>query len=48
MIRADNGYVVWSETYDRPQGDVLWIQHDIAREVTKALRASIEGRIGVR
>jgi transcriptional activator of cad operon len=44
LIRADNGYVVWSETYDRPQGDILWIQDDIAGEVTKALRASIEGR----
>jgi TolB-like protein/DNA-binding winged helix-turn-helix (wHTH) protein len=44
LIRADNGYVVWSETYDRPHGDILWIQDDIAGEVTKALRASIEGR----
>ena len=44
LIRADNGYVVWSETYDRPQGDILWIQDDIAGEVTKALRTSIETR----
>ena len=44
LIRADNGYVVWSETYDRPSGDILWIQDDIASEVTKALRASIEAR----
>ena len=46
LNRADNGYVVWSETYDRPQGDILWIQDDIAGEVTKALRASIEARTG--
>jgi transcriptional activator of cad operon len=44
LIRADNGYVVWSETYDRSPGDILWIQDDIAGEVTKALRASIEAR----
>ena len=44
LIRADNGYVVWSETYDRPLGDILWVQDDIAGEVTKALRASIEAR----
>jgi transcriptional activator of cad operon len=44
LIRADNGYVVWSETYDRPWGDMLWVQDDIAGEVTRALRASIEAR----
>jgi transcriptional activator of cad operon len=42
LIRADNGYVVWSETYDRPFDDLLMVQDDIAGEVTKALRASIE------
>jgi hypothetical protein len=41
LIRADNGYVVWSETYDRPFDDVLMVQDDIAGEVTKALRTSI-------
>jgi transcriptional activator of cad operon len=44
LIRADNGYVVWSETYDRPLDDILMVQDDIAGEVTKALRASIEAR----
>ncbi len=44
LIRADNGYVVWSETYDRPLNDILMVQDDIAGEVTKALRASIEAR----
>jgi TolB-like protein/DNA-binding winged helix-turn-helix (wHTH) protein len=42
LIRADNGYVVWSETYDRPFDDILMVQDDIAGEVAKALRASIE------
>ena len=42
LIRADSGYVVWSETYDRPFNDILMVQDDIAGEVTKALRASIE------
>ena len=41
LIRADDGYVVWSETYDRPLDDKLMVQDDIAGEVTKALRASI-------
>jgi TolB-like protein/DNA-binding winged helix-turn-helix (wHTH) protein len=44
LIRADNGYVVWSETYDRPFDNILIVQADIAGEVTKALRASIDSR----
>jgi len=44
LIRADNGYVVWSETYDRPFDDILMVQDEIAGEVTKALKASIEAR----
>jgi TolB-like protein len=41
LMRADNGYVLWSETYDRPLDDILTLQDEIAGEVTKALRASI-------
>jgi transcriptional activator of cad operon len=44
LIRADNGYVVWSETYDRPFDDILMVQDDIAGEVTKALKASMDAR----
>src|SRR5579864_4800955 len=43
LVRAENGYVIWSETYDRPLVDKLLVQEDIAGEVAKALRASIEG-----
>jgi TolB-like protein len=41
LVRADDGYVIWSETYDRPLANKLMVQDDIANEVTKALRASI-------
>jgi TolB-like protein len=41
LIRADSGSVIWSDTYDRPLDDILMVQDDIAGEVTKALRASI-------
>jgi TolB-like protein len=44
LVRADSGYIVWSETYDRPLDDILMVQDDIAGEVTKALRASIGAR----
>ncbi len=41
LVRVDTGYVVWTETYDRPFDDLLMVQDDIAGEVAKALRASI-------
>ena len=41
LVRAESGYVIWSETYDRPLDDRLMVQDDIAVEVTKALRESI-------
>lgn len=46
LIRADSGYVVWSETYDRPLHDILMVQDDISGEVAKALRASIGDQPG--
>jgi transcriptional activator of cad operon len=42
LVRADDGYVVWSENYDRPLDDKLMVQDDIANEVTSALRLSID------
>jgi transcriptional activator of cad operon len=41
LVRAADGYVVWSATYDRPSGDKLQVQDDIAREVAQDLRAAI-------
>jgi transcriptional activator of cad operon len=41
LVRADSGFVLWSETYDRPFKDILSIQDDIATAVTKALTQSI-------
>jgi transcriptional activator of cad operon len=46
LVRAENGYVVWADTYDRPFGDILMIQDDIAGEVTKALKAAIGNQTG--
>lgn len=42
LIRAGNGFVIWTETYDRPFTDLIMVQDDIAGEVTKALSASTE------
>jgi transcriptional activator of cad operon len=41
LVRAENSYVVWTETYDRPFGDLIMVQDDIAGEVAKALKSSI-------
>jgi transcriptional activator of cad operon len=42
LVRADNGYVIWSETYDRPLNDIIMVQDDIAGTVAKALKSSID------
>ena len=41
LVRAENSYVVWTETYDRPFDDLIMVQDDIAGEVAKALGSSI-------
>jgi transcriptional activator of cad operon len=41
LVRPNDGYVIWSESYDRPWADTLGVQDDIATEVTKALKSSI-------
>jgi transcriptional activator of cad operon len=41
LVRASDGFVVWSETFDRPIGDELKVQDDIAGAVTRVLAASI-------
>jgi TolB-like protein len=41
LVRADDGYIVWSQTYDRPLDDVLMIQEDIAAEVTRSLTLKV-------
>jgi transcriptional activator of cad operon len=41
LVRADNSYVVWTETYERPFDDLIMVQDDIAGEVAKALKSSI-------
>ena len=41
LVRAANGYIAWSATYDQPMSDILTIQDDIAGKVTRALQGSI-------
>ena len=48
LVRADNGFVVWSETYDRRLDDTLKVQDDIAGEVTKSLAHQLPGNSTLR
>lgn len=41
LVRADNGYHVWSQTFDRPAEDIFKIQDEIAVEVVRALKATL-------
>ncbi len=38
LVRADNGYHLWSETYDRQLNDIFKVQDEIAGAVVKALK----------
>jgi TolB-like protein/DNA-binding winged helix-turn-helix (wHTH) protein len=41
LVRADTGYVVWSETYDRQSDDALKAQDDVAGEIALALQREL-------
>ena len=41
LVRADNGYRVWSETFDRQLDDIFKVQDEIAGAVVKALKVSL-------
>jgi TolB-like protein len=41
LIRADNGYHLWSETYDRDLKDIFAVQDEIAAAVIAALKLKL-------
>ena len=43
LIRADNGYHMWSQTYDRELNDIFRVQDEIAGAVVGALKVSLLG-----
>ncbi|MBT8080982.1 MAG: tetratricopeptide repeat protein [Gammaproteobacteria bacterium] len=46
LIRASDGFHVWSEVYDRTLDDIFAIQDEIATKVGSALSASLLGNSG--
>jgi tetratricopeptide (TPR) repeat protein len=45
LIRADDGFHVWSQSYTKPLEDIFTIQDEIATEVVKALDTSLVGGV---
>ena len=43
LIKAADGFHVWSETYDRESGDIFKIQDEISNNVAQALQAEFLG-----
>jgi TolB-like protein len=43
LIRADSGYHVWSQTFDRPLNNVFKVQDEIAAAVVQVLKVSLMG-----
>jgi TolB-like protein/Tfp pilus assembly protein PilF len=43
FIKADDGYHLWSESYDRELEDIFAIQEEIARAITQKLQVQLAG-----
>jgi len=43
LINVEDGYHLWSETYDRDLDDIFAIQEEIARKVANALKVTLLG-----
>lgn len=42
LIRAEDGFQLWSENYDRANTDIIAIQEDVALEIAKALKTAMD------
>ncbi|MEM9208376.1 MAG: hypothetical protein AAGA61_03970 [Pseudomonadota bacterium] len=42
LIRASDGFHLWSETFDRAMDDVIGVQEEIAVEIAKALETTMD------
>ncbi|MCU0973695.1 MAG: TIR domain-containing protein, partial [Burkholderiales bacterium] len=43
LVNVDNGYQLWSETYDRQLEDIFAVQDDISRSIVDALKLQLTG-----
>lgn len=45
LIKVDDGYHIWSETFDRDYADIFKIQDEIAAEILDALKVHLLGEV---
>jgi TolB-like protein len=46
LVKVDDGFHLWSETYDRTMADIFDIQDDVAGEITRALKLRLAPSVG--
>jgi TolB-like protein/Tfp pilus assembly protein PilF len=46
LVKVEDGFELWSETYDRELDDIFGVQEDIARSVSSALKLRLLGEAG--
>ena len=46
LIEAGSNSQLWSETFDRPLGDIFSVQEEVARNVTETLRGTLLNQAG--
>ena len=42
LVRADDGFHLWSQTFDRSMSDIIAVQEEIAVQIAKALKTSMD------
>lgn len=47
LVKADDGFHLFSKNYDRELTDIFEVQDDIAREISAALRSTILGEVEI-
>jgi serine/threonine-protein kinase len=43
LVQVTNGYLLWSQNYERPLRDLFAVQEDISRSIVNALRVQLSG-----
>jgi hypothetical protein len=46
LVKAEDGFQLWSQTYDREMGDIFAVQDEIALAATHALQLKLLGSNG--
>ncbi|MEP7384251.1 MAG: protein kinase, partial [Gemmatimonadota bacterium] len=47
LVTARDGFSAWSEVYERPTGDLLAVQADIAAQIASAIRSDVTSDVAI-